>query len=74
MAKDWREIREERRGVMREIWRKACEHDGVSVDSRFVVFSDDNPYRIANDEATISFQEACQQVAFRNLNTVNGGF
>jgi len=28
-----------------ERWRLACEYDGIDPRSRFVVFSDENPYR-----------------------------
>ena len=27
-----------------ELWRLACEYDGIDPRSRFVVFSDENPY------------------------------
>jgi len=26
------------------LWVKACEHDGIPPDSKFVVFSEDNPF------------------------------
>ena len=29
---------------IKELWRKACKHDGIPEDSSFVVFSEDNPY------------------------------
>ncbi len=28
----------------RELWDKACEHDGIQPNSKFVVFSDANPW------------------------------
>lgn len=28
-----------------ELWRKMCEHEGVPPESKFVIFSPDNPYR-----------------------------
>ena len=29
----------------REIWELACKHDGIDPDSKFVVFSRENPYQ-----------------------------
>ena len=31
-------------GTLAVLWRKCCEHDGISVDARFVAFSDANPF------------------------------
>jgi len=28
-----------------ELWQKACEYDGIPIDAKFVVFSDDNPWQ-----------------------------
>jgi hypothetical protein len=29
---------------IKELWAKACEYDNIPADSKFVVFSNDNPY------------------------------
>ena len=29
---------------LRDLWVKACEYDGIDPESKFVVFSDDNPW------------------------------
>ena len=29
----------------KENWRKACKYDNIEIDSKFVVFSDNNPYQ-----------------------------
>jgi len=33
------------------LWIKACEHEGIPIESKFVVFSDDNPYLKEYNEA-----------------------
>lgn len=30
--------------TLRELWVKACEHDGIDPESKFVVFTQDNPW------------------------------
>jgi hypothetical protein len=30
--------------TIKQLWQKACEHDGITPDSKFVVFSDANPW------------------------------
>ncbi len=30
--------------TLKELWAKACEHDNIEPSSKFVVFSDDNPW------------------------------
>ena len=30
--------------TLKDLWRKACEHDGIDPTSKFVVFSKDNPW------------------------------
>jgi len=35
----------------RELWKKACEYDGIPPDSKFVTFSKDNPYAKLYNEA-----------------------
>lgn len=36
---------------VKSLWKKACEAEGVPIDSKFVVFSDDNPYVREYNEA-----------------------
>lgn len=47
--------------VYRQVWQKACEHDSIPVDSKFCVFSDDNPFvqfiRAADREYQARFLE-----------------
>lgn len=33
------------------LWRHCCEHDGIPTDSKFVVFSNDNPELAEYNEA-----------------------
>ncbi|MBI4201192.1 MAG: hypothetical protein HY531_02755 [Chloroflexi bacterium] len=44
--------------TVRQLWVKACEHDGIPPDSRFVVFSEDDPYTPYHDKAVRELQEA----------------
>jgi hypothetical protein len=30
--------------TLKELWDKACEHDSITVASKFIVFSKDNPW------------------------------
>lgn len=30
--------------TIKELWNKACDHDGIARNSKFVVFSADNPW------------------------------
>ena len=32
--------------LMKALWIKSCRFDGIPIDSKFVVFSDDNPYQV----------------------------
>lgn len=50
------------RAAVRQLWLKACEHDGVPSDSQFVVFNDDNPYMPFYNSALAQLREA--QAAF----------
>lgn len=43
----------------RIMWARACRFDGIDPKSKFVVFSDDNPYAIeAGKAASIAIREA----------------
>lgn len=35
---------ERNREYVRELWRNACEHDGIEPSAMFVLLSDDNPF------------------------------
>jgi hypothetical protein len=38
------EVRQITRARRRKLWQWACEHDGIDPASKFVIFSDDNPF------------------------------
>ncbi len=44
--------------TVRQLWERACEHDGIPPDSVFVVFSDNNPYVPYHNKAVRELQEA----------------
>ena len=50
--------------AMKNTWaaayRSACKHDNIPGGSKFVVFSDDNPYIIYIDKA---YREYCNMIA-----------
>ena len=39
----------------RRFWRLACQHDGIDPNSKFIVFSDNNPYNQQYHAATIAY-------------------
>ena len=47
--------------IMRDLWRKACEHDGIDPSSAFVARSDDNPFWPFHDRAVKQYHEAISQ-------------
>lgn len=47
------------------LWIKACEHDGISSDEAFVVFSDDNPHVPEMRKAQQELSQAIKQAAIR---------
>lgn len=47
--------------TVRALWRKACEFDGVTVDAKFVVFSDGNKFARFLDNAQTQLIEARDQ-------------
>jgi len=49
--------------VVRELFIKCCEVDGIPPDSKFVVFSDDNKYLPFYNNAVIQLMEAREQYA-----------
>jgi len=44
-----------------QLWKQACGHDDIPPGSKFVVFSEDNPYVIFYNKAMREFMEAMQQ-------------
>ena len=44
--------------TVRQLWAKACQHDGIPADAGVVVFSKDNPYVPFHDKAMRELQEA----------------
>ena len=45
------------------IWLKMCEHDGIDPTATFVVFSDDNPYKVFYNSALRQYQETLAVVS-----------
>ncbi|MBD3263787.1 MAG: hypothetical protein GF375_01640, partial [Candidatus Omnitrophica bacterium] len=44
-------------GQVKELWKKACEYEGIPVDSKFVIFSKDNPYNEAYNRAMTQYMK-----------------
>lgn len=49
------------RATVAQLWRKACDHDGIPYDSQFVVFSENNPWAPWYNKAMAQYLEACRQ-------------
>ena len=49
------------KATVSQLWENACEHDGVSPEELFVVFSEDNPYMVFHNNAMVRYTEAMQQ-------------
>lgn len=47
----------EKKRAIKSLWKQACEHDGIPVDSQFATFSDGNPHAEALNVAMIQLQE-----------------
>ena len=39
----------------RQVFEKACEHEGIDTNSKFVVFTDDNPFTPYVDKAAAEY-------------------
>lgn len=37
--------------TIQEAWARACEHDSIPVESKFVVFSENNPWAVKYNKA-----------------------
>jgi len=45
------------------LWRLCCIADGIGTDSKFIVFSDENPYTVEYNEAAAKFLQARKREA-----------
>lgn len=64
-AADVRRLREkisELRGIVKIRWARACRYDKIPSDSTFVVFSEDNPYESAYNDAMHELQTALTEL------------
>ncbi len=61
--KSGRDYIEGLRATAAQLWRLACEHEGVPPESSFVVFSDDNRAAVLLDSARRMLSEARRQYA-----------
>ena len=58
-----------------ELWKRCCEHENIPTDSKFVVFSDDNPFVSLYNQAVGQLQDAIVQYragGYVGLQIVNG--
>lgn len=51
---------------IKDAWTVACNHDGISPDSKFVVFSNDNPAAIRHNILMLEFMKLRNRIA-RNV-------
>jgi len=49
------------RATVKSAWNSACEHEQIPTDSKFVVFSDDNPFSPFYDKAVRQLMEMMEQ-------------
>jgi hypothetical protein len=49
--------------AVRCLWEKACDHDQIPHDTKFAVFSDDNPFMPFYNRALTQYQDARAQYA-----------
>jgi len=49
------------KATVAQLWKQACGHDDIPPGSKFVVFSEDNPYVIFYNKAMREFMEAREQ-------------
>jgi len=49
------------RAVVAQLWKQACGHDDIPSGSKFVVFSEDNPYVVFYNNVMKEFMEARKQ-------------
>lgn len=49
--------------TVRAVWVSMCKHDGIDPDAKFVVFSDDNPYKQFYNNALTQYRETLAVVS-----------
>ena len=49
----------------KELWNKACDHDGIERTSKFVIFFDNNPWAAKYNEAMGAFMERMEKPVIR---------
>lgn len=47
----------------KDLWNKACDHDGIDRDAKFVVFSKDNPWAKRYNASMALHLGTCQAAA-----------
>ena len=52
--------------TLKDLWRKACEHDGIAPSSKFVVFSNDNPWIVRYNNLMLAISIAQGQNTSNN--------
>jgi len=61
--------------TVRQLWNQACDHDGIPRDSKFVCFSNDNPYLQFHNQAMNQYFDAVREYqvgGYVGLQIVNG--
>jgi hypothetical protein len=43
---------------IKELWQKACKYDNIPVNSKFVIFSKDNPFMAEYNQAVATLHKA----------------
>jgi hypothetical protein len=69
-ARIWAKAKEDRVATytLKDLWRKACEHDGIDPTSKFVVFSKDNPWIVRYNNLMLALHSASTNEACELLN------
>jgi len=55
--------------LLKALWIKSCRFDGIPADSKFVVFSDDNPYQRRYAKIMKMYLAGRNMFVVRSLNT-----
>ena len=50
---------------IKALWNKACDYEGIDRESKFVIFSDDNPWAVKYNEAMGAFMERMEKRVMR---------
>lgn len=51
----------------KELWNKACDHEGIDRAAKFVVWSDDNPWAAKYNEAIWNYMNVAQSPTGRYI-------